>query len=500
MKRTLLGVAAAILLSACSGPRSTTSTGLARSEASARIDDALSAEAHAHAIWGVSIVDLTNGTTLYERNADRLLIPASNAKLYSTAAALEVLGPDFVFETVVSSPGIVANDTLHGPLVITGSGDPTIGGRFRDGDELAIFRQWADELRTHGIRHIDGDIIGDDNFFDDTPLGYGWSWDDEPYWYSAELGALSFNDNCIDVTVFASTPGHPASITWRPFNTSYVTVENESVTVAADSLADEDYARSRATNHIRVRSRIVADEEQQESLSISNPTAYFVRVLREVLIREGITVSGQAVDIDDIDVPRPSSSTELLRHRSRPLSDIVSVVNKRSQNLYADQLLKVIGTRLPADETDAPGGSAENGIALASRVWATAGVDTSLAQIVDGSGLSRYNLATPRMTTHLLSWMWSRPPAIRDAFVDSLPVGGVDGTLAGRYDVGAARGEVRAKTGTVSNVSTLSGYVETDDGTPLAFSIMANNFVVDTDEIRDVQDLIVTTLATIHSR
>ena len=500
MNRTVLGAAAAILLSACSGSRSTTSPGLARSEASGRIENALNAEAHAHAIWGVSIVDLTTGVALYERNADRLLVPASNAKLYSTSAALEVLGPDFVFETVVSSPGAIADDTLRGPLVITGSGDPTIGGRFRDGDELAIFREWADELRAHGIRHIDGDIVGDDNFFDDTPLGYGWSWDDEPYWYSAELGALSFNDNCIDVTVFATTPGQPASITWRPFNTWYVTIENESVTVAADSLADEEYSRSRATNHIRVRSRIVASEEQRESLSISNPTAYFVHVLREVLIREGITVGGRAVDIDDMDDPLPSTSTELLRHRSRPLSDIISVVNKRSQNLYADQLLKVIGTRLPAHETDEPGGSARNGIALASRVWATAGVDTSLAQIVDGSGLSRYNLVTPRMTTHLLSWMWSRPATVRDAFLDSLPIGGVDGTLAGRYDVGAARGEVRAKTGTVSNVSTLSGYVATDDGTPLAFSIMANNFVVDTDEMRDVQDLIVTTLASIHNR
>jgi D-alanyl-D-alanine carboxypeptidase/D-alanyl-D-alanine-endopeptidase (penicillin-binding protein 4) len=160
-------------------------------------------------------------------------------------------------------------------------------------------------------------------------------------------------------------------------------------------------------------------------------------------------------------------------------------------------LLKALGTMRPESETDEPGGSAANGIAVAARTWVSAGIDTSTVRIVDGSGLSRYNLVSPTATTRLLTYMWSRPEPTRSVFLDSLPVGGVDGTLAGRYPSGRARGLVRAKTGTVSNVSTLSGYLETLRGTPLAFSLMSNNFVVDTDEMREIQDLIVGWLAAI---
>ena len=159
-----------------------------------------------------------------------------------------------------------------------------------------------------------------------------------------------------------------------------------------------------------------------------------------------------------------------------------------------------MGSLRPPDEADEPGGSAENGLAVASRVWTAAGIDTSTVQIVDGSGLSRYNLTTTTATSRLLAYMWTRPDSVKQAFVESLPVGGIDGTLSGRYPTGRARGLVRAKTGTVSNVSALSGYVETIRGTPIAFSLMSNNFVVETDDIRDVQDRIVGWLASVRDR
>ena len=486
-------------LAGCAGTRPDPSTGLEWGAAATIIERALDNPQHAHSVWGVHVVDLSTGATLLQRNEGLNLVPASNAKLYTTAAALDLLGPNFVFETVVDTPGRVENDTLFGPLFVRGSGDPTIGGRFNGGDELEIFRRWAAELRARGIRHIQGDIVGDDNAFDDTPLGYGWSWDDEPYWYSAEISALSFNDNCVDVSVNAGAPGEPGTVDWEPLRTSYVTITNKTETVPHDSLAEEKYRRKRATNHIVVESRLAVGSTETESLSISNPTAFFVYVLRDVLEQEGITVDGYALDIDDIETTLVlPTTTELIRHRSRPLAEIVAVVNKRSQNLYADQLLKTLGAFLPADEADEPGGSAENGLALAAKVWVRAGIDTSLAQVVDGSGLSRYNLVSATMTTQLLAYMWSRPDSIRSAFYDSLPIGGVDGTLSGRYDDGPARGLVHAKTGSVSNVSSLSGYVTMRDGTPMAFSLMCNNFVVDTDDIRAVQDLIVGTLASLR--
>lgn len=493
------GLIIVMALGGCASSRQDASEGLDWDAAVPMIERALDNPQHAHAVWGVDIVDLSSGTSLFRRNPGLNLIPASNAKLYTTAAALDLLGPGYVFETVVATSGSIQGDTLFGPIVIRGSGDPTIGGRFTDGDELAIFRQWAAELRAKGIRHIVGDIVGDDNAFDDTPLGYGWSWDDEPYWYSAELSALSFNDNCIDVTVDASAIGLPAAISWRPMQTSYVNIVNRTETVAHDSLAEETYRRKRAANEIVIQSKVALGTRDSESLSVSNPTTYFVHVLRDVLESEGIEVDGYAVDIDELDSTlQPVATTELIRHRSRPLADIVAVVNKRSQNLYADQLLKVLGGMRPAAEAEEPGGSAANGIAMASKVWVAAGIDTSLAQVVDGSGLSRYNLVSASMTTRLLSYMWSRPDSIRTAFYESLPIGGVDGTLAGRYDDGPARGMVHAKTGSVSNVSSLSGYVTLRDGTPIAFSLICNNFIVDTDEIRDVQDVIVGILASVR--
>ncbi len=296
-------------------------------------------------------------------------------------------------------------------------------------------------------------------------------------------------------------PGEPATISWRPLNTSHVTVENATHTVTADSLADERYSRQRAQNHIVVSSDVAAGSTDRESLSVTNPTLFFVHVLRDVLEDVGISVNGYPRDIDDTTLePDYEQLRVVIRHESEPLAELVGVVNKRSHNLYADQLMKVLGTRLAADETDEPGGSADNGIKVAARVWGAAGVDTSTVNLVDGSGLSRYNLTSARATAALLTYMWTRPEPVRSAFISSLPIGGIDGTLSGRYPEGRARGLVRAKTGTLSNVSALGGYVNTARGTPLAFTIMSNGFVVETSEIRAVQDEVVSILASVFDR
>ena len=452
------------------------------------------ADTFRNAFWGIVIHDLTHDRRLYEQHADKSFIPASNMKLYTTAAALELLGPDFRYETTVYSYIDSTNAGVKQHLIVRGSGDPTIGGRFYDGDYTRTFRDWADSLKAHGIRIITGDIVGDDNVFDDVPLGYGWSWDDEPYWYSAELGGLVFNDNCVDVTIVGLRRGTPALISWEPYQTDYVRIVNATVTLPPDSSLTEGYERRRGSNTIRIFSRVPEGRIDFESLTVTNPTRYFIHVLRTALNRAGIPVLGDERDVDELSLLptyRPPAFRRVATHYSPPLREIVRVINKRSQNLYADQLLKTLGT------LDGLPGSHPRGIARAREVFARAGIDTSRIQMVDGSGLSRMNLVTPEMTVKLLRYMWHHPDTtVRQAFYDSLPVGGVDGTLEHRYtpDDPAYR-NVRAKTGYVSNVRTLSGYVKTAGGTFIAFSLMCNHYTVPTRVVNRAQDAIVNLLA-----
>ncbi len=457
------------------------------------IHQIVEADTFRNAFWGIVIHDLTHDRTLYEQNADKSFIPASNMKLYTTAAALELLGPDFRYQTEVYT---YTDTTATGPrvhLIVRGSGDPTIGGRFHDGDYTRTFRDWADSLKAHGVHLITGDLIGDDNIFDDVPLGYGWSWDDEPYWYSAELGGLVFNDNCVDFTIVGLRRGTPALISWEPYQTDYVRVINATVTLPPDSSLTEGYERTRGSNIIRISSRVPEGSIDFESLTVTNPTRYFIHVLRTALNRAGIPVLGSERDVDELSfLPsyRPPAFQRVAIHRSPPLREIVRVINKRSQNLYADQVLKTIGTL-------AGKGSHPRGIALAREVFARAGIDTSRLQMVDGSGLSRMNLVTPRMTVQLLRYMWQHPDTtVRNAFYASLPIGGVDGTLERRYAPGdPAYKNVRAKTGFVSNARTLSGYVQTARGTFIAFSLMCNHYTVPTRVVNQAQDAIVDLLA-----
>ena len=445
------------------------------------IDAVLDDDTFSNAHWGALVVDLTTGGVLYRRNEGKSFTPASNTKLYTTAAALDQLGPDYRYRTVLYADGNVVGGVLRGNLIVRGAGDPAIGGRFTDGDRTATFRAWADSLRARGITRVEGDLIGDDDLFDDTPLGYGWSWDDETYWYAAEVGALSFNDNNVDVAIDGRGVGEPGRVSWEPAGTDYIRVVNRTLTVPASERIDEGYARARGTNTLVLSSRVPAGRTDHESLTITNPTRFFVHVLREVLLAEGVLVEGRPVDVDDLSI-RPDYAAPGLRrvasYTAPPLSEIVDVINKRSQNLYAEQVLRTLGAERPVlDDDDLEAGSAAMGVAAAHRTFAAAGVDTSRLQLVDGSGLSRLNFVTPAMTMALLRHMWTHPDAgVRAAFLASLPVGGVDGTLEYRFRDGPARGRVQAKTGTLSNGSALSGYVEAADGTPLAFVLMVNHY------------------------
>ena len=462
------------------------------------IDEIVAQGGIQNAWWTILVWDAETGNSLYERDTGRSFIPASNTKLYSTAAALDILGPDFRFETRLETDGTLQDGVLSGNLIVVGSGDPVIGGRFTDGDITAYFRSWADSLKALGIRSIDGHVIGDDDAFDEEYIGYGWQWDDLPWWYAAEMSALSFNDNCVDIRLEAATEGMPAVLSWEPMMTSYVTTRNESITIGPQNGIEEDYFRVQGTNDFIIASKVPEGRTEVESLSVSNPTAFFVHVLREVLLSEGIAVRGRSVDIDELAIkPSRDEYQHLFSHFSPSLGDIVVPLNKRSQNLYAEQVLRAVAVaKLPTEDEPAAGSAALALDRARKQTFGAAGMDTLRLQLVDGSGLARQNLVTSTMTARLLHYMWHHEDdATREAFITSLPIGGVDGTLSSRMRDTAAEGNVRAKTGTLGNVAALSGYVDTANGRTLIVSMMANHYTESSRRARLVQDRIMAALA-----
>jgi D-alanyl-D-alanine carboxypeptidase/D-alanyl-D-alanine-endopeptidase (penicillin-binding protein 4) len=293
MVRALYRLTAIALLSALgtSGVAAQSSTS---GDLAASIDAVLNGSAFANGWWGAVVMDLDTGEVLYTRNAERSFVPASNTKLYTTAAALDLLGPAYRYRTELYIDGPIVDGILDGNVIVRGSGDPVIGGRFTNGDRTATLRAWADSLRARGITRILGDLVGDDDIFDDTPLGYGWSWDDETYWYAAEISGLAFNDNNVDFVIEARDVGEPARVSWEPYNTDFVRVVNRTRTVPGDSVLDEGYARARGTNTIELSSRVPLGRTDFESLTMTNPTRFFVHVLRETLLRAGIVVDGRS--------------------------------------------------------------------------------------------------------------------------------------------------------------------------------------------------------------
>ncbi len=499
------GVALALLLMLCQAAAAqpaVSSTDLQRD-----IDRVLDADEFSGAFWGVRVIDLTTGDVLYARNDEKSFVPASNVKLYTTSAALDQLGWMYRYRTRLYVDGPVESGVLRGNLIVRGAADPTIGTHYEasegdweaDVDATRLFRDWADSLRAAGITRIEGDVIGDDDVIDDVPLGTNWSWDDETFYYSAQLSGLPFNDNVIHMYVTGTRRGAPANIRWYPYDTDYVEVINRSETIHPDSSGEEGYRRIRGTNTIEVTTRVPEGDEEIEEITVENPTEFFVHVLRESLHRSGISVSGDAVDVDELSIKPDYSEPHVRRvayHESPTLAEIVALINKPSQNLFAELLLKKLGAEFRTRDEDLDPGSAEMGVAAAFETFVRADIDTSTIRLVDGSGLSRLNLVTPEMTTRLLSYMWHHEDRnVHRAFVNSLPLAGEQGTLRNRFRQGPAYGNLRAKTGTLTSVSSLSGYVHLDGPRPLAFSMMSNHYTTRTGDIRDAQDAVVEILS-----
>lgn len=480
------------------------------SDLEARIQAVVSDTAFVDAFWGIHIVDLETGEVLYGQNEGNNFLPASTMKLLTTAAALDALGPDFRYTTTLYAYGRRSGSALSGHLVVRGSGDPTISDRRFvphfpiDGDSRRVFRQWADSLRAHGITRIDGHIIADDSYFDDELLGRGWAWDDEPTHFAAQISAVSFNEGRLSLTVTGTTLGQRGTVRIEP-ETDLVFVANRSTTART---SESIIRRQQGGNTIWVESRVPPGQSITRLVSVHHPARYFAHVFRDVLRGEGLAVEGDPVIIAEwwrgLDA---AALAPVATHRSPPLSELAAVTNKISQNLYAEHLLRTVGAelcpqaRVRATAAGRDGarvrcGSAEAGLLAARDLFERAGMRVDRMRLVDGSGMSHYNMLAPVDLTALLQYMWTHTdPETRAAFIGSLAVGGVDGTLRQRFTAGPARQRVFAKTGTITGARNLAGYVTTASGSTIGFAILSNLFGTSTARVTRAQDEIVQIIA-----
>lgn len=467
-----LAVTLLLAATACAplaGPPRTPATG---APLAAALDSVFADTALAHAHWGVFVRSLETGRVLYSHNAERLFVPASNAKLWTGAAALEVLGPAYRYRTQLLAAGPVRGGVLQGDLVVVGSGDPTISARFHGGEPRAVFRAWADSLRARGVTRVAGAVLAVDTVFARVPWGPGWAWDDLDAGYAAEVGGLNFNDGVVDVRVFPGTaPGQPAVVALDP-TTSYAGVVNEVTTGAPGTPARLSVARDAVTPVLTLRGSVPADTASiGRTVAVRGVSQYFAAVLRETLREAGILVEGPPLDALEWPerVEAAARAAPLFTHRSPPLSEIVPAYMKPSQNQIAETLLRTLGREARGAGTSAAG------LAVVDSVMRHYQVGHHPRRLADGSGLSRYNLASPLFFADLNTVMAQGPFA--EFWVAAQPQAGVDGTLAGRLRGTAAEGRVHAKTGTLSGVRALSGYLTTQAGERLVFSILVNHHV-----------------------
>ncbi|HXP59677.1 MAG TPA: D-alanyl-D-alanine carboxypeptidase/D-alanyl-D-alanine-endopeptidase, partial [Dongiaceae bacterium] len=430
--------------------------------------------------WGVKIVSLDTGKTLFEQNPGKLFSPASNAKLYTVALALDRLGPDYRIRTSLYAktrpdPG----GTLEGDVVVYGRGDPTINARLHGGDSLKALEPLAAALTNAGVKRIAGDLIGDASFFRGPEFGSGWAWDDQEHDYGAEISSLTINNNTLGVLVRpGERVGAPCRLTLMPA-TGYLALSNRTETVPKGQRRAVSLYRLPNENVVYAFGQTpLEDPGSAEEVTLHNPAGLFIAFFGEALARHGITVSGRLRTLNWLDRQADplycSRMVELGALESPLLRDLAREVLKPSQNLYADLLLAHLGESQRTAATPAGRTSEDLGISQLDAFLAQAGVKGGEVFFNEGSGLSRENLTTPNATVALLRFM-SRHPCGK-IFLEALPIAGVDGTLKGRMRNTPAAGKVRAKTGSLRWATSLSGYVTTAAGERLAFCLMLNRY------------------------
>ncbi len=435
-----------------------------------KLEEEIRAIVHKHkpegAIVGISIISISANKPLFKLNPDKSFIVASNMKLFTTAAALYYLGPNFKYKTKVYYRGKISKGKLKGDIIIKGCGDPNISGRFYEDEITAIPTSWADSIERKGIKVITGDIIADDSIFDREFVHDNWPKDQLSEWYCAPISGLSFNDNCVDIKIKPNKkPDAPAFVQVEP-KTSYVKVINKCKTTSQKSKQSYSLYRKPLTNHIYVTGYVWSKKEpEKEWITVHNPPLYTATVFKEILEGKNIRIMGEARVINDSDLNTKRKLRELAETTSY-LRQSIEVANTHSQGFYAEQILKTLGARIKKE------GSFSAGLSVIKEFIAELGFSEEQYQLDDGSGLSQKNKLTPNMVTKLLHFMHRHKH--RRIFFESLPVPGSDSTLEKRLKKEPYKSRIRAKTGYIYGTSALSGYIETLNEEIIAFSILVN--------------------------
>jgi serine-type D-Ala-D-Ala carboxypeptidase/endopeptidase (penicillin-binding protein 4) len=427
---------------------------------SARIDKILAASPAARqAFWGIKVVDLRTGATVYARNENSFFVPASNTKLFSTALALSRLGPDHRFYTRITAPELPDASGRVSEVRFAGGGDPNLSGRVlpyqydsTPADQFRYVDDFARQLAAMGLTQVDGDVVADVSRYASEPFPEGWAIDDPVYAYGAPIGPLLLNDGMFRLKVSPTLPGLPAAIEFSPAVDQLI-IHNLAIT-GEDT--DLQYRRLPGSFELTISGTV--SRPQEEFLGMQDPASFAAQALRAALMRVGIRVSGGAR------VERfPAPGRALITHRSLPLIEALRVINKESQNLHAEiMLLEVARVRHGS-------GSREIGLEDLKNFLRGIGIEDKQYHFEDGSGLSRTNLVTPATIIKLLQYMHGSEHG--ELWISTLAVGGEDGTLAKRFSGSQAANLIVAKTGSISHVNALSGYARGR----YAFSILVNN-------------------------
>lgn len=429
----------------------------------------------------VDVYDLTEREILYQRDHKKLMHPASNMKILTSAAGLLFLGPDYQFTTSIYYTGEIINQSLYGDIYVKGGGDPDFTS-----EDLFKLTDMIDSL---GIKEITGNIYGDVSFIDSVFWGQGWMWDDDPSTNAPYLTALNINNNAIGVLLNNTAPGVKASVILNP-NTNYVTVENKTLTT--DAVPDTYFITRDWQNR---QNKIIASGtvsniitegfiRDYRYISLFNPQLYFLTLFEEDLIKSGIKIKGGK------EFKTVPANAVLINSIYRRYDSVIVNLNKESDNLSAEMALFA----LAAKGFDNPATS-RNGIKMIDSMIAFAGLDPAVYRLVDGSGVSHYNLVTAELMLAVLKYFYYQQPELFTILYNSFPIAGVDGTLRRRMTGTKAENNVHAKTGTLSGVSCLSGYVTADNSNMLAFSILVQNHVRNTSAAINFQNEICRILA-----
>ena len=424
-----------------------------------KLDKLLNDKLFETCLVSVQVEDLTTNKTLYKKNEKYLLRPASNMKIITSAAGLIYLGSDYEFKTDLYYDGYVSNDTLVGNIFVVGGCDPD----FTTPDLYT----YVDAISSLNVSVIKGNIYGDVSFKDSLYWGKGWMWDDDPSSDAPYLSALNINDNCVEVEynskekIFSINP-----------KTSFVEVKR--IETDDELVIDRNWLKGK--NEIIIKGK---DDEKIYSvkMNVLNPELYFLKVFSEVLDSNQITVLG------NLETKNFSGNEILLSSFVRKYSDIIINLNKESDNLSAEMTLLAL-----AEQFYGKPANAKNGINIIDKMIEAIGFNQKDYRVVDGSGVSHYNVVSTELIVSLLKYMYDTKLELYEILYSSFPIAGVDGTLEHRMEKGFTKNNVHAKTGTLTGVSTLSGYLTNKKNHKIAFSIMMQNYIGSSSRAKELQD------------